>query len=871
MTEYKITFSILICTCTFSLFSQEHILIKGVVSDSLNTPIPSLFISIVENQFISDYSYTNNLGVFVFNINRREHLLLNIRGIGFQKKTLDLDSIIQKNTNPISLKIILQEEPFKLNEVALNAKLPVIKKNDTISYLAESFLLGNEKSAEDLLKNIPGIEVSERGDIKVYGKPIEKIMIEGDDLFKKGYKIVSKNLDAQFVEKVEILEHYLENPLYKEIDTSNKIAINLRLKENKNPVFGSGQFSHSQDNLYLIRNNLLAIKKKMKSYIFSNLNNTGVDPSTDISHLFNLNQSNSNNTIGDHIKSEKLIQLGNFNLPYNFKNKFNDAAFISFNNIYKPLKNWKITNASYLVADEIKSFRNQFIDYDTDLNFQTLENSSIRNNYKTLNLNLSALYFKNNNRLEYQAKVIDHNVNDHSNLNMNLNQIKESLFETTRINNQKLTYSHKFKKNRLLEATGRFINNENQSTYHVEYITLDSLATQFNRQLLTNIFKFYGFESQYLIRNNNHIQRIALGISDTRKTFFNELNNTQFEFDTKKNNFNSQSINQQNFYLTISDNLAIQKFSIQSKFRILKTFNKFETITLNSIKNHLLFTSNIGFIYSMNSKNTLNGFYNYSNNTIDLNLIRNTNIQTGYRNFNTGLENIYLLKGHQVLISYERGTWNDLFHLNSYLIYQMNPNYVSHDLEINSNFIVDRSIITNNQRISHFQFDADYYFKSLKGTLKVGLSSSKFNYNNKINTIEFVNNNISTKINSQWRSTFDGYFNFNLGQKININHFNERLIKSTTHYFDIDFKISDSLLLLYENEFIKYEPNKPYTFSDIKFILTPKNKDFTFTLSINNIFNETYYIIRTINEYSISNTSYQLMPRNLMLDYSFKF
>ena len=74
----------------------------------------------------------------------------------------------------------MDSKPFVLNEVSVNGKVPVVIKKDTLSYLAEAYLNGSEKSTEDLLKKLPGIEVSEDGMIKAYGKQIEKVMIDGE-------------------------------------------------------------------------------------------------------------------------------------------------------------------------------------------------------------------------------------------------------------------------------------------------------------------------------------------------------------------------------------------------------------------------------------------------------------------------------------------------------------------------------------------------------------------------------------------------------------------------------------------------------------------------------------------------------------------
>ncbi|TFG76214.1 MAG: hypothetical protein E4H26_04870 [Flavobacteriales bacterium] len=83
-----------------------------------------------------------------------------------------------------------------MSEVVINADMPILVRKDTITLNIASFTNGNEEDVEDVLKKLPGIEVASVGTIQFQGKNVEKIMVEGDDLFEKGYKLLTKNLNA---------------------------------------------------------------------------------------------------------------------------------------------------------------------------------------------------------------------------------------------------------------------------------------------------------------------------------------------------------------------------------------------------------------------------------------------------------------------------------------------------------------------------------------------------------------------------------------------------------------------------------------------------------------------------------------------------
>ena len=61
-----------------------------------------------------------------------------------------------------------------MDEVELVYEMPVTIKGDTIIYNADSFNTGSERKLEDVLKNMPGIEVNDEGRIEVEGKEVTK-------------------------------------------------------------------------------------------------------------------------------------------------------------------------------------------------------------------------------------------------------------------------------------------------------------------------------------------------------------------------------------------------------------------------------------------------------------------------------------------------------------------------------------------------------------------------------------------------------------------------------------------------------------------------------------------------------------------------
>ncbi|MDR1747310.1 MAG: outer membrane beta-barrel protein [Tannerella sp.] len=123
--------------------------------------------------------------------------------IGFEPEFISLK--ITGRTNPVNVgQIEMHEESVLLGEAVITAKaVEVTVKGDTVEYNADSYKLAEGSMLEDLLKKMPGVEVSNDGTVTVNGKEIKKVLVDGKEFFSDDPKVASKNLPAKMVEKVQ--------------------------------------------------------------------------------------------------------------------------------------------------------------------------------------------------------------------------------------------------------------------------------------------------------------------------------------------------------------------------------------------------------------------------------------------------------------------------------------------------------------------------------------------------------------------------------------------------------------------------------------------------------------------------------------------
>ena len=149
--------------------------------------------------------------------------------------------------------ITLSENAVLLNEVTITAVRPaVVAKEDTLEFNAGSFHTNPNATVEDLLKKLPGVEVGTDGSISSGGKSITKILVNGKEFFNDDPQAATKNLTADMVEKVQVIDKKSDLALLTGVDDGEEeTVINLTVKKNmQNGWFGTVKAGYGTSGRY---------------------------------------------------------------------------------------------------------------------------------------------------------------------------------------------------------------------------------------------------------------------------------------------------------------------------------------------------------------------------------------------------------------------------------------------------------------------------------------------------------------------------------------------------------------------------------------------------------------------------------------------
>lgn len=871
-----------------NLFSQN--IIKGEVKDNINQPIISASIILKDNTGkIITYTYTDEMGKYELKTEKLGQFVLIASSMGFEQKSIEI--IIENKNKTRIIDFTLTPKITELKEIILETKRPITIKNDTIVFNADSFKQGNELVVEDLLKKIPGLNIDANGTIKVGNQEVEKVMIDGDDMFEKGYKILTKNMPANPIDKVELYQNYSNNKHLKGIENSDKVALNLTLKEDAKRVwFGNMQVGYGlvSENRYELRSNLMNFGKKNKYYFLTNLNNIGEDAIGDINHLIRPYRFDEAGSIGDDQSVNSLLGLG-FDTP-NLKAKrtnLNNAEILSLNSIFTLSDKVKLKTLGFLNTDEVDFFRNSLQQFSVGTTTFTNNEDFVGRKTKLTGFGKIDLTYdiSKTKTFEYTGKFNQTNEKNRSNLLFNNDLLNERLNANNQLFDKKIVYTNKFKDNKVFLLSSRYVNEKTPQNYSVNQFIFNDLFTEnanYTKQFSENKMQFVGVEAHLLDKKKNgDLLELKFG----NQLRIDDLN-TRFELLQNDNNLsfpngyqNQLTYTTNDLYLSAKYRFKFNNVTLLTQADAHQLFNQLENFDKKSNQNPFFIMPKIGLDWKINDKNKILTSYSYNTTNAGVLDVYSGFVQTSFRSFSKGLEEFNLLNSSSAILNYTYGSWGDKFFANTFILYSKNNDFYSTNSIIAQNYSQSEKIIIKDREFLSISSSIDRYFKPIKSNLKINLGATKTNFKNIVNNSNLREvKNFNANYGFELRSGFRGFFNYHIGSKWNYNEVETTIKNSFTDnmsFLDLSFMFSDKFNIQVQSERYFFgnldKENNKYYFLDFEARYVVKENKLTLFFSGNNLFNTETFRNYSVSDINISQTEYRLMPRYLLLKMEYRF
>ena len=236
----QLFFCFLILFISSYSFSQNFKVSGTLIDEETQKPLEAatVFMETLRDSTLITYTITDRSGKFILEGNTSvKKARVNISFVGYEsfQEIVDLKNSVQDLGNiPLAFSVA------SLDEVIIKSRAPITIKKDTLEFNVVSFKTKKDATIEDLLKELPGVEVDPDGKIKVNGKEVSNVLVNGKPFFGNDPTIATRNLTKELIEKVQVVDTKTKAEAFtgEEGDKSSK-TINLTIKEENNKgIFG---------------------------------------------------------------------------------------------------------------------------------------------------------------------------------------------------------------------------------------------------------------------------------------------------------------------------------------------------------------------------------------------------------------------------------------------------------------------------------------------------------------------------------------------------------------------------------------------------------------------------------------------------------
>ena len=199
----KSILTMLLLLMAIASFAQQR-LISGQITDrDTKEAIEQVTVQLLK----SDSTYvagaiSNENGLFHVAAPANGKYLLKISSVGYKSTVKRIQ--ISDNKDLAMGKIVLGAEAIMLKGAVVTAMAQkVTLKEDTFVYNSSAYRTPEGSVVEELVKRLPGAEVSDDGTIKINGKEVKKILVDGKEFMTGDTKTALKNLPTSIIEKIK--------------------------------------------------------------------------------------------------------------------------------------------------------------------------------------------------------------------------------------------------------------------------------------------------------------------------------------------------------------------------------------------------------------------------------------------------------------------------------------------------------------------------------------------------------------------------------------------------------------------------------------------------------------------------------------------
>ena len=260
----------------FALMVQAQRTITGkVIEADTGEPLPSTTVKLMKRDSTLVKGVLTNIdGNFSVSVPADGKYILRLSCVGYKNYVKNI-TVSGKN---VSLgKVSMQADAIMLEGATVTANAAkVTLKEDTFVYNAAAYRVPEGSVVEELVKRLPGAQVSDDGKITINGKEVKKILVDGKEFMTGDTKTAMKNLPTSVIEKVKAYDEKSDLARVSGIDDGEEqTVLDFGIKRGMNKgMFSNIDAGVGTEDRYSARAMGAVFNDKMRVMGFFNANNT---------------------------------------------------------------------------------------------------------------------------------------------------------------------------------------------------------------------------------------------------------------------------------------------------------------------------------------------------------------------------------------------------------------------------------------------------------------------------------------------------------------------------------------------------------------------------------------------------------------------
>ncbi len=369
----KIFISLLFVCLFTSVYAQKNISVTGTIKAETGKGLAKANVLIYYPGTKDTLrAVTNNNGVYNFDNVKAKIVTLVISYIGYKKfeDSFDYSTETGEKTNN---DIIMTVGDNMLESVTIESSKVFIKE-DTVSYRIDSTMFRKNDNVEEVLKRLPGVEVDKDGKVTAQGTEVTKVRVNGKDFFGGDVKTATRQIDADMVDKIQIIDDYGEQSAFTGVKSGDPSkTLNIQLKKDRNRgVFGNGTLGGGTDKRYLASGALNFFKDAKQISVTGNINNTNAS-TFDFSRIPGGLGAIAATFRGNNANNSGIAETKTFGL--NYRDQLSNKIAVNGSYSYSKRNN-------YLLTDVFQELPNSKTADSSIFNKQISTNNTITDNHR---------------------------------------------------------------------------------------------------------------------------------------------------------------------------------------------------------------------------------------------------------------------------------------------------------------------------------------------------------------------------------------------------------------------------------------------------------------------------------------------------------